>query len=156
MLLTVTAACTAPLITPDRWTSLEAVCAPVLVDLVPYADADVSVHYYIDLDDDDPSDFYLAHLVELARSASPRRSENMGKHSQLKTDQARQPLLKAVNISCGRLRWETADRARVSGSGGIAPLPNHAPTLRGHGAVFILERRNGAWVIVGKEGFWRT
>jgi hypothetical protein len=151
LLLTVTVACAAaPRSAPDRWSSVEAVCAPVVIDLVPYAG--VSEYYYISLNGQDPSGSYLSHLVDLARSLG--RSANVKKRAQLKADQAAQPLLNAVNISCGRLQWETANRVRVSGSGLIAPLPGEAFALGGHGSVFILERRNGAWVIVGREGFW--
>jgi len=149
MLIAVTA-CAAPVNAPSPWTAEEAVCAPVFLDLTPFANA--SEYYYLSLDGHDPSDSYLSHLVGLARSAG--RSENMRKRSRLNTDQAKEPLLKAVNLSCGGLRWETKDRVRVSGSGLIAPLPGQAFALGGHGEQYILERRKGTWVIVRRERFW--
>jgi hypothetical protein len=147
--LMVTAACATPRNAPERWSSVENVCAPVLVELVPYAG--VPEYYYISLDEQDPSDAYLTHLIEVARSV--RRSDNMRKRSHLKADHAAHPLRRAVYVSCGRLQWETADRARVFGSGVIVPLRSEL-AVGGHASTFVLERRNGAWVIVGREGFW--
>ena len=154
LLLMVIAACMTPTNPPERWSSVEDVCAPVLISLVPSAGAlGAPEYYYISVDGQDPSSAYLAHLTAVARSV--RRSENMRKRSQLKIDQAGHPRRRAVNVSCGGLRWETTDRARVSGSGLIVPLPGEI-AVGGHGSVFILERRHGGWVIVGSEGFWTS
>ena len=148
LLLMLTAACATPRSTPQRWSSVEDVCAPVLISLVP--GAGVSEYYYISLDGRDPSNSYLTYLIERARSA--RRSENLKTHSQLEADQSAQPLLRTVIVSCGELQWETADKARVYGIGLLVPRRGE---IGGGGTsrVFVLERRNGAWVIVGHEGF---
>jgi len=150
LILLISAACATPISAPSPWTAVESVCAPVFVDLTPLAG--VSEYYYLAIDGLDPSDSYLSHLISLARATG--RSENLRKRSQLKADQAGEPLLKAVNLSCGGLRWETGDRARVSGSGLIAPFPGQAFVLGGHGQQYLLERQRGAWVIIRKEGFW--
>jgi len=150
VLLGVVTGCVASMIPTDRWSLVEAVCAPVLIDLIPKAG--VEEDYYVSLDGQDPSDSYLSHLITLARSG--RRSENMRKHSQLKPDQAAQPLLRAVNVACGHLRGGAHGVARVSGSGLIAPMPGQAFALGGHGFDYVLERRDDVWVIIRREGFW--
>ncbi|HSB44443.1 MAG TPA: hypothetical protein VLD60_05490 [Nitrospira sp.] len=150
LLLATIAACAGPLKVSSSWTSLEDVCGPVFVELIPYSWVDE--HYFISLDGHDPSDAYISHLKDLAHAA--HRSANLKKRSQLAADQASQPLLKAVNISCGNLRWEGADRVRVAAGGLIAPMPGQRFALGGSGSDFVLERRNGQWAIVAREGFW--
>lgn len=79
--------------------------------------------YYLSFAGNDSSAPYLAYLIGLARSAG--RSENLRMHSRLEADQIAEPELKAVNLSCGKLQWETNDRVRAAGNGQIAPMPGY-------------------------------
>jgi hypothetical protein len=130
---------------------VEEVCIPVMVDLI-HGPALSDEVYYVGVDGKDPSDQYLAHIADLARRAG--RTRMIKKRSDLTGDQAAQPRLTAVLVSCGGATWESAERVQVYGSGGIPRGPWRPMPRGGMGGPFILERRDGVWTIIQRGPFW--